>query len=185
MKTFISFLFVLSLLAQDSFAQDILFTKSANINFYSKTPIEDIDAATKEGISFINIPKAEINFSVLIKSFRFEKALMEEHFNENYMESAKFPKATFKGKIDNIKEINFSKDGEYSAKISGDLSIHGITKKIKSNGKIMIKSGKASANSEFKIKLADYEIKVPSVVSNKIAEEILITVKSNYEPYKK
>lgn len=167
------------------FGQDILYTKSTAIKFFSKTPIEDIDAYTKEGTSFINTSKGELNFSLLVKSFHFEKALMEEHFNENYMESDKFPKSTFKGKIDNIKEINFNKDGQYPAKVSGDLTIHGVTKNIKTSGIITIKAGKVSANSEFKIRLADYNIKVPSVVSNKIAEDIKITVDSAYEPYKK
>jgi len=167
------------------FCQDIVFSKSARIRFFSSTPLENIEATTHEASTFLNIQKGEIVFSMLIKSFRFEKALMEEHFNENYMESDRYPKAMFKGNILNLHEIHFSKDGNYTARISGDLTIHGQSRKVEVQAKFIVKQGKLSGNSEFKIKPADYGIKIPSIVKGKIAEEIEVFVNSNYEPYKK
>jgi len=164
-------------------AQDVYFTKNAKVNFNASPaePIEVIDAVNNEGTSFLNTTKGEIVFAVLIKGFRFERALMEEHFNENYMESTKFPKGDFKGKIDNLSEVNFSKDGSYKVKVSGNLTIHGITKPTTADGVINVKAGKISATSNFSVKLADYKIDRPSVVANKINETVKISVSANYE----
>lgn len=172
------------LLTQVSIAQDIHMTRSAQVSFFSTTPIENIDAVNKEATSFINTKTGEIVFAVLIKSFKFEKALMEEHFNENYMESTKFPKSDFKGKITNLSEINFTKDGTYKTKVSGSLTMHGVTKTADADGTVTVKGGKISASSKFKVKLSDYKIERPSVVSDKIAENIDITVDASYEPKK-
>jgi hypothetical protein len=164
-------------------AQDVYFTKNAKVNFNASPvePIEVIDAINNEGTSFLNTTKGEIVFAVLIKGFRFERALMEEHFNENYMESTKFPKADFKGKIDNLSEVNFAKDGNYKVKVSGSLTMHGITKPTTADGIITVKAGKISASSSFSVKLADYKIDRPAVVANKINETAKVTVSANYE----
>ena len=106
---------------------------------------------------------------------------MEEDFNENYMESDKYPRSTFKGNIANINEIDFSKDGTWQANVNGDLMIHGVTKNITTTGTIIIKDGKISATASFKILLKDYHIKIPSIVSNKISENIEIKINCNYE----
>ena len=182
-KYCVSFLFVLLCLISN--AQQIIYTKSANIRFYSSTPLENIEAITKEGTSFINTDKGEVIFSLLIKSFRFEKALMEEHFNENYLESDKFPKGSFKGNIINKSEINFAKDGNYTARINGEMTIHGVTKPVNIISALNIKNGKVSGSSSFKIKPADYNIQIPSLVKGKIADVIEVNVNANYEPYKK
>ena len=106
---------------------------------------------------------------------------MEEDFNENYMESDKYPRSTFKGSIANINKIDFSKVGTWPVNVTGDLTIHGVTKNITASGKIIIKDGKISATSSFKILLEDYHIKIPSIVSNKISENIEINIDCNYE----
>ncbi len=164
-------------------AQDIYFTKNAKVNFDAspENPIELIEAVNNEGTSFLNIAKGEIVFAVLVKNFRFEKALMEEHFNENYMESTKYPKGDFKGNIDNLSDVNFSKDGVYKVKVSGKLTFHGITQPTTTDGVITIKGGKISATSKFSLKLADYKIERPKVVANKISETAKISVAANYE----
>jgi polyisoprenoid-binding protein YceI len=184
MKNALSLTFLLCLL--NAYAQDKYFTKTGKISFFSSTPIENIEAHNNRVTSIIETSTGNIEFSVLIRSFKFEKALMEEHFNENYMESDKYPKSVFKGKITNIKDINFQKDGAYEAKIEGDLTIHGVTQKIMQTAKIEVKGGKISANCNFKVKLADYNIKVPSAVGNKIAEEIDVKVQiEEYQVLKK
>ena len=106
---------------------------------------------------------------------------MEEDFNENYIESNKYPKSTFKGNITDISGINSLKEGTYNVNVKGDLMIHGISKNINTPATITIKDGKISGTATFKILLKDYNIKIPSIVSNKIAENIDVTVSCNYE----
>lgn len=157
-----------------------IYTKNGNISFFSKASLENISADNNQVTSILNQQTGEMQFSVLIKSFHFKKALMEEHFNENYMESDKYPKAIFKGQVSDISKVNFSKDGSYPVTVSGDLTMHGITNKVAVPGTISIKSGAVSAISSFKIKLADYKISVPKIVKDNIAETIDISVNCNY-----
>ncbi len=167
-------------------AQDLFITKTAKVNFdcTPANPVENIDAVNNEATSFLNKKTGEIVFAVLVKSFRFKKALMEEHFNENYMESGKFPKAKFKGKINNLSDVNFSKDGEYSVKVAGNFTIHGITKPINVDGTISIKGGKIQAKSKFSVMLEDYKIARPKVLADKISEKATISIVAAYEPKK-
>ena len=167
-------------------AQDVFFTKTAKVNFdcTPANPVEKIDAINNESTSFLNKATGDLVFATLVKSFRFEKALMEEHFNENYMESGKFPKAEFKGKITNIADVNFAKDGDYPVKVSGNMTMHGVTKAVTADGTISIKGGKIRAKSKFSLLLADYKVDRPSVVADKIAEKATITVDASYEPKK-
>ena len=126
-----------------------------------------------------------MEFAVLIKAFQFEKALMQEHFNENYMESDKYPKAIFKGAIVDASTVDFSKDGDYPVKVKGKLTIHGVTNEVETDGTIDVKDGKISASSNFEIAVADYKIKIPSVVKDNIAKTVQIVVDMNYELFKK
>jgi len=164
------------------FSQTVYMTRSGQVSFFSKTPMENIDGTNNEVTSLIDASKGEIVFAILVKSFRFEKALMEEHFNENYLESTKFPKATFQGKITNSSSINFTKDGSYPAMVEGDLTMHGVKQKQAATGTITVTNGKVSAVSTFTIKLADYKIEIPSLVADKISESIEIRVNCKYEP---
>ncbi len=152
-------------------------TKNGNIKFYSETPIETIEATNNQVNSALDSKTGDLVFKVLIKSFQFEKALMQEHFNENYMESDKFPNSTFQGKVTNLSSIDFTKEGSYDATIEGDLTIHGVTKKISAKGTFTVKAGdKVHGFSKFNVKPSDYDIKIPELVVKNIAESIEVTV---------
>jgi polyisoprenoid-binding protein YceI len=164
----------------------VWFTKTGVISIYSHTEVEDIKANNFEVVSFLDAAKGELRFQLLIKGFQFPKAAMQQHFNsEAYMNSDQFPKSEFKGSIDNLSAINFSKDGNYAVTVSGDLTMHGVTKKIKQGGTISVKAGKISANTVFNVKRTDFDITVPKFNAAKIADEIQVTVKCDYAPYTK
>jgi len=157
------------------------FTKNGHISFYSKTILENISADNNQVISVLNIQTGEIRFALLNRAFDFPKARMEEDFNEDYIESNRYPRSEFSGNIEQIKKIDFSKDGDWDVTVAGDLQIHGVTKKVSVPGKIIIKNGVISASSSFKILVKDYQIKIPSIVSNKIAESVEVTVDCLYQ----
>lgn len=157
------------------------YTKNGNISFFSKASLENIQADNNQVMSVLNTQTGDMQFSVLIKSFHFEKALIEEHFNENYLESDKFPKATFKGVINDVSKISFTTDGMYNVSVTGDLTLHGVTKKITSTGTITVKGGKISADSKFNIKLSDYNISIPKLVKDNIAESVEVKVAALYD----
>ncbi len=163
----------------------VYLTRNGKITFFSQAPLENIEATNNDVTSILDTQKGEFAFVVLIKSFRFKKALMQEHFNENYMESKTFPKATFKGNITDLSKINFAKDGSYPVTVNGDLTIHGVTKKIEVPGTITIVQGKITATSKFGVKVKDYNIKIPSIVINKIAETVEVSVDCKYDEFKK
>ena len=179
MKSKIFGLFLLASFCQLVPAQKYI-TKNGHVWFYSHTPMEEIEGHNRQVVSSIVCSSGELAFLLLVKSFVFKTALMQEHFNENYMESDKIPKANFKGKIDNISKIDLKKDGTYPAEVSGDLTIHGVTKHITTKGTIVVKGTTIAANAKFAIVPQDYDIKIPSVVENKIAKEIQITVEMSY-----
>jgi len=162
--------------------QDLYVSKNTRISLYSSAPIEDIKAATSSGASVYNPSSGELDFSVNIKSFTFQKELMQEHFNSDYMESDKFPKATFKGKVQ--EPIDVTKDGTYPITVAGDLAVHGVTQKRIIPGMLIVKSGVISMTSEFIVKCADHDISIPRIVFHNIAETIKIDVSATYTPYK-
>jgi len=170
--------------ASVSFAQGKFYTKTGKISFYSKAPLEEIEGKNKTVTAVIDSKTGAMQFAVQMKGFEFEKQLMQQHFNENYVESDKFPKAEFKGTITNNSEINYSKDGTYTAKVKGKLTIHGVTKDVESTGTLKVNGGKIDANSTFNVLISDYNIKIPSIVKEKISNTIKITVDCNLEPLK-
>ena len=163
----------------------IYFTRNGQISFFSKAPIENITAYNNEVTSFLDTQKRELAFVVLIKSFKFQKALMEEHFNENYMESNTFPKANFKGNLLDADNIDFSKDGTYHVTVKGDLTIHGVTRNLEAPCNITISNGVINASSKFKLKVKDFNIKIPSAVINNIAETVDVSVSCKYDSFKR
>ena len=179
----LALVFTLAIVAQYSIAQSKYYTKKGKVSFYSEAKNENIEAHNSRAISIFEKETESLEFSVLVKSFIFEKALMQEHFNENYMESDQFPKAKFKGKAEGLSKLNFAKDGSYVLPVKGKLTMHGVTKDVSTDMTFKVVSGKASATSVFNVLLKDYGIKIPSVVGNKIAEEIQIKV--NIEEYTK
>ena len=165
-------------------AQDKYFTKSGKINFVSKAPLENIDARHKSVTCVLDTKTGNMQFAVLMKGFEFEKALMQEHFNENYVESHKFPKAEFRGQVVNNQEISYTKDGTYPVKVKGTLTMHGETKEVETTGNVVVKSGKLQAGAEFIILLSDYKIEIPKVVKDNISNTVKITVDCALEPWK-
>ena len=176
--------FVMMLTASISFAQDKFFTQTGKIDFFSSAPLEDIEAKNKTVTAVIDSKSGAMQFSVQMKGFEFEKKLMQQHFNENYVESDKFPKGEFKGSIINNSDVNYTKDGSYTAKVKGKLTIHGITKDVETTGTVKVDGGKLDIASTFNILLSDYEIKIPAIVKDKISNSIKITVDCKLEPLK-
>ncbi len=169
-------IFLIFLLNIYSIAQTRLVTKTGSISFYSKTAIENINAHNNKVLAVWEIATGKIEFAVLMKGFEFKKALMQEHFNENYVESDKYPKATFKGIIENASTITLSEDKSYSLKVIGDLTIHGVTKQINTITIISVKKGTVSALANLSIFLSDYNIRIPKVVSDNINKKIDIVI---------
>jgi hypothetical protein len=180
MKGKILLLFMLAIF-QISQAQKLI-TKTGHIQFYSKTPLEEVDANNRQVVSTLDPATGEMVFMMLIKSFEFKKALMQEHFNENYIESDKYPKASFKGKIINLDKIDFKKDGVYNAEVSGDMTIHNVTKPLSAKGTLEVKGGTVIASSKFLTTPQEWNIVIPSVVADKIAKQIEVTIEATYTP---
>lgn len=182
----IIFLFSLVILTAAVSAQDKYFTKTGKIHFDATTPKspENVDGVNKSSICVVDTKTGNIQFSLLMKGFEFERALMQEHFNENYVESNKFPKAEFKGMITNNSSVNYAKDGVYPAKVSGKLTMHGETKEVEAEGRLTVKAGKISATADFPVTLADFKITIPSLVADKVAKIARITVDCQLEPLK-
>ena len=151
-------------------------SKKGSIKFYSHTPVEDIEAVNNMAASILNVEEGSVLVSMLVRSFTFKKELMQEHFNENYMESDKFPKASFKGNITNMDQIDFSKDGTYSFNVDGNITIHGVTKPLSTSGTLEINKGIPTAKTSFKVLTEDFNIAIPDLVKENIAKEIEITV---------
>lgn len=150
--------------------------KNGNITFFSETPVENIEAKSAEVGSAFDAKTGDLIVQVPIKSFKFEKSLMQEHFNENYMESDKFPKATLKGNIFEAEKIDYKKDASYKVVAKGQLTIHGVTKDVTVPGTLKVSKGKISIDAKFNVRCADYNIKIPKLVMVKIAEEIQVTI---------
>lgn len=185
MKLLKLLLFAIVLLFSNSIQAQKYFTRTGNIVFSSDTPMEKIEASNQKATSVLDVKTGRIEFAVLIKAFQFEKALMQEHFNENYMDSDNFPKALFKGTILDISKVDLLVDGTYPVKVKGALTIHGETNEVETDGTILIKNGKISASSAFEVIVADYKIEIPKIVRDNIAKIVSITVNIDYEFFKK
>ncbi|MDF7821534.1 YceI family protein [Runella sp. MFBS21] len=157
-------------------AQNLYATNNGETSFFSETPVENISAINKLGQAIINITNNDIVVQMNIKQFDFPNKLMQEHFNENYMESSKYPKAVFKGKIN--EKIDFTKSGIYDVSATGDFTIHGVSKPRTFKGKLNITPDKLNLTTDFEVSLTDHNIEVPKVVFMKIAQ--VIKVKNNY-----
>jgi hypothetical protein len=173
--------FVLSL---PVFSQKRYFTKSGQINFAAGTAAEDIDGVNKATTSVFDAATGQIEFAVLVKGFEFKRALMQEHFNENYMESDKFPKSVFKGKIIDVNKVNFQKDGSYPVTVKGVLDMHGVKKEIETTGTMKVAGESVHSDAAFTVLLADYKIAIPSLVKDKISQTVTIKVNCNYNVLK-
>ncbi|AMS28148.1 hypothetical protein AEM51_09180 [Bacteroidetes bacterium UKL13-3] len=157
-------------------------TSTGNIYFFSKTPVENIEAKSLQTLSVLNVATKELVFRVTNTTFKFPNKLMEEHFNEKYIESEKYPNSTFKGKIN--EDIDLTKDGDYQVTVSGKLNIHGVEQDRTIPGTISVKDGAITLLSEFKVKEVDHKIQIPKLVLAKIAEEIDVKVDAKLLPKK-
>jgi len=162
-------------------AQNLFSTNSGETSFFSETPVENITAVNKMGQSILNTTNGEVVVQMNMKQFDFPNKLMQEHFNENYMESDKYPKATFKGKIN--EKIDFTKAGNYDVSATGDFTVHGVTKPRTIKGKLTVGSGTMSLLTDFDVNLADHKIEIPKIVFMKIAQTITVKNKYVYAAY--
>lgn len=169
---------ILLLTSTISFAQKFTVEKS-NVVFFSDALIEDITATNKKASGIFNPDNGDIVFSIPITAFKFAKALMQEHFNEKYMESDKFPKATFQGKIVGYDKANTDTQ---SAKAIGKMTIHGVTREVEIPGTIIRQGNKLQLNTKFMVKLADYNIAIPQLLLQNIAEQVEVTAEFAFKP---
>jgi len=166
------------ILTTTSFAQGKYLTRAGEIYFKSNGEIDDgVEATNNQVACVLDGSNGEVAFQVLIKAFSFKKALMEEHFNENYMESDQFPKSTFSGRIDDFGSINLSKPGKHEVTVSGKLTIHGVTNGVSQAGTLEVnQDGSIRMTTHMLISCADYDISIPAVVADKIAKEIDVDI---------
>ncbi|UPT67519.1 MAG: YceI family protein [Sphingobacteriales bacterium JAD_PAG50586_3] len=157
--------------------------KTVGVDFYSHTPVEDIKAKTKVMTSVIDFGSNTFTFKIPVKTFDFPNDLMEEHFNENYLESAKYPNATFNGKMVSASKVDVTKDGTYTVMAEGTLDIHGVKQERKITATLTVKDGKVKIDAKFNVHLADHKVDVPTIVMSKIAEDIAVTVVVNLEKH--
>lgn len=165
-------------------AQGKYYTKTGRIGFYSSTPMENIEAINKSVVTLLDTKTGDLQFVVLVKGFEFKKALMQEHFNKEYAESDKFPRAEFKGSITNNGSINYSANGRNNVTVKGKLTIHGESKEVETKGTLELKDGKPVMHAVFNILLADYKITIPRLYRDNISSTIRITVDCSLEPLK-
>jgi hypothetical protein len=171
------FLGLFCVMALEGTAQKYVAEKSV-ITFFSDALIEDITATNSKTASIFNKETSDLVFSVPIREFQFEKKLMQEHFNEKYMESEKYPKATFSGKLINL---DVTKANEQQVKAKGKLTIHGVTKDVELDGTAQL-GDKIVLKSKFSVKLADYNVTIPQLMFQNIAEEVEVTINFTYKP---
>jgi polyisoprenoid-binding protein YceI len=185
MKTKIGLAFLGILISLAGIAQDRYSTKTGTIYFMSHTDAIDIDGTNRQVVSIIDIKTGDMVFNLLVKSFEFTLATASEHFNETYMESHKYPKASFKGKIKDISKIDLTKNGKYDVVVDGDLTIHGVTKPVSEKGTLEVKNGEIIAASAFKVSIDDYKITVPKLVEDRVAKIVDVKVNLTYKPMQK
>jgi hypothetical protein len=176
---FLSLLLIVS--GSNTFAQ-IYIAKNCEITFFSAAPLENIAAINKAAKPILNTSTNDIQTKIAMTAFVFEKPLMQEHFNENYVESEKFPYATFKGKIKET--IDWKKDGEYKATSTGTIDLHGIQKNITIDGTVKVIGSEIIISAKFNIHIADYGIKIPSLYIKNIAEDVEVKLNATLEPFK-
>jgi hypothetical protein len=176
------FIILLSWLSIGRTGDDLYTCGNARITIFSSALIEDIKAVSSTGISVYNATTGQLDFSVAISTFQFDKSFMQQHFNSDYMESDKYPRAIFKGKIQ--EHIDVTKDGSYAVSAAGTLTVHNVTQSRTIQGSLTVKNGIITMASEFMVKCADHHIDIPQILFYHIAESIKVTVTATFTPYK-
>ena len=172
--TIIALAFCIALIHPHAAYSQLYSTRAGFVGFYSKTALEDIKAENNQVYAIIDAGKQNIAFQLLLKGFTFPKELMQEHFNENYVESDKYPKATFSGAYTG--DVQPTKDGVYKVTVKGNLTLHNATKAIEVTATIEVKSGHLVGVADFKLKPEDFNISIPSLVRDKIDKQISVKV---------
>lgn len=157
-------------------------TNAGHIRFYSHTAIEDITADNHKVAAVIDGEKGEVAIIVIMNEFQFDKKLMQQHFNENYVESERFPKATFNGRIMDNEMVDYRKAGTSRVHVEGEMTLHGVTRTVTAEGTLEVTSAGIVARTEFLLNPEDYNIKIPKVVRNNIAEKLMITAELSCDP---
>lgn len=179
MKKLLLIMLILSSINTVGISQTIYLTSDIAVSFFSEARLENIEATSVKSSSAINIITKELAFKVPIQSFVFKNGLMQEHFNENYMESHRYPNATFKGKIK--EDVNLAENGEYSVNVEGKLIVHGITVDRTISGTIVVKNGIMELHSSFIIPVSDHKIDIPNDKITNISQDITVKIKALYE----
>ncbi len=186
MRTIHALFAILFLLPTLVHAQDRWFTKTGRIRFdaTAKNSPEEVVGKHSSVVCVLDTKSGALQFSALVKGFQFKAALMEEHFNENYMESGKYPKAEFRGSVLDNATVNYAKDGTYPVRVKGNLTIHGVTKEVTAEGQLVVGGGKIAARSTFNVPLADHAVDIPRLVADKISPVAKVAVDCTLEPFK-
>lgn len=183
MNKFLLFLPLLLFAALPMAQGQRFYTKTAKASFYSSAPLENIEAFNYQGLAVMDTATLDIECSVLMKGFQFKKALMQQHFNENYVESHKYPKALFKGKLQPANH-SFSRDAIFETEARGNLTLHGVTQPLVCKVKIQVNQGKISAKTQFNIKLSDYKIGIPALVKDNINNLVAVSFEvAEFQPF--
>lgn len=162
---------------QYSNAQKQLSTKNAVIRFVAKDD-KDIDAINNKAVARLE-SNGSLSFIMLLKDFHFENDLMQDHFNEDYVESDKYPRAFFNGQITNFKTVNLTKDGKYPVQVSGNMQVHGTNKNVQTNGILEVSGKTIKANAKFTVRLKDFNI--GGLMIKMVADEIDIDVNATLQ----
>ncbi len=173
---------ILTILVTSSGKSQVFVAKNAVVSFFSSTPVEDIEAKMNTAAGAINVATKKVAFKLNVKAFKFKSSLMQEHFNENYMESEKFPTAQFEGTISD--DIDLSKEGSYTVNIIGKLTMHGVTQDRTISATIKVGKDKIEGSTKFKVKCVDHKIEVPKIVTKNIAESIEVSIQAEFLPKK-
>ncbi len=157
-------------------------TSAANISFDATTSLDALPKAeNKTSVAALDTKTGSVAFETVIKNFAFSNPRIQEHFNSaGWLDSDQFPAAGFKGKISNLSAVNFAKNGTYNADVEGDLTIHGVTKPVKTKATIVVDGKKISSKSEFKIKLEDYNVNGGAIAAGKVSKEPTIYVSAEF-----
>jgi YceI-like domain len=169
----------LILLPFNGFAQKRYSSEKSYVSFFSEGVIEEIKASNTKVTSIFDLVSGDVAYLLSPKDFQFEKKLMQVHFNEKYMESEKYPRSSFQGRITGFDPANSHLQ---QVKAVGKLTIHGVTKDIDVPGTLHIEGNTVSLRSKFMVKLQDYNIKVPQIVWQNIAQQVEVTIHFLYRP---
>lgn len=182
-KNFLLLPILAAIITSFSGSNELYYTNSGKVNFVSEAPLEIIKAASSRLTGILNTGDKAFVFAVPMKSFNgFNSPLQKIHFNENYIESDKYPDAKFKGKI--IEDVDFNKPGKYKVRAKGKFSVHGKENPMNIRCDLEVFKKEIRVNAKFKVYLKDHNIQIPTIVNQKLAEEINVTISISLKPKK-